>query len=194
MQIVLFSDDMALIRHWEKSIQDKCILVSDLKELYKFENSLIILNYTACEVPCEKILPILTRENKILILHRTPTLETAKKLLSHGVKGYGNAMMRSHFIAAAVETIKDGMIWLYPEFISLLINEIPERENNSNFEKLQILSEREKEVALLLKDGLGYKDVALKLNITARTVKAHASHIYQKLSIKDRIALALLLK
>jgi len=194
MKIVLFSDDIALVRHWENSLHEECTLVDELDELYKVENSLIILNFAACELPCETILSKITRTNKVLVLHRVPDLSTAKKLLAQGAKGYGNAMMRSHFIVSAVETIRDGMIWLYPEFTSMLINEIPERENNSNLQKLEMLSDREREVALFLKDGLTYKDIAEKLDITPRTVKAHASHVYQKLSVKDRVALALLLK
>ena len=38
------------------------------------------------------------------------------------------------------------------------------------------------------------KDIAKNLDITHRTVKAHARHIYEKLNVKDRLGLALLLK
>ncbi len=101
--------------------------------------------------------------------------------------------MRDHFIVSAIETIKENMIWLYPEFTTILIEDIPVKENK-NSEILNVLSDREKEVALLLKDGNIYKDVAKKLNITHRTVKAHARNIYEKLNVKDRLGLALLLK
>ena len=128
------------------------------------------------------------------MLHRTPDIDTAKFILNHGAKGYGNAFMRDHFIISAVETIRDNMIWLYPEFTSMLIADIPVKEENKNLEKLDILTSREKQVALYLKDGDTYKDIASKLSITPRTVKAHASHVYQKLAVKDRLGLALLLK
>lgn len=194
MQIVLHSDDILLIEHWEKSIQEKCVLIDEVSELKNVENSLIIINYSACNSGCEDILKVLTQKNKVLILHRTPDVDTAKYILTHGAKGYGNALMRDHFIVSAIETIKENMIWLYPEFTSMLINDIPVKNNTKNLEKLDALSEREKEVALLLKDGNTYKDVANTLNITPRTVKAHAAHIYKKLSLKDRLGLALFLK
>ena len=194
MNIVIYSDDLLLVEHWQNSLNEKSILVDSLDELKSVKNSLIIINYSACNSKCEDVLKILTAENKLLVLHRTPNVDTAKYVLTHGAKGYGNALMREHFIVSAVETIKENMIWLYPEFTTMLIEEIPKEEENPNLLKLKVLSKREAEVALLLKDGMTYKEVASKLNITPRTIKAHAGHIYKKLAIKDRLGLALLLK
>ena len=194
MDIVLHSDDMLLLAHWEESLNQKCTLVDDLYELNMLENSLIIINYSACNSICENILLRLNKKNQVLVLHRTPNIETAKRVLNAGAKGYGNALMRAHFIVSAVETIKDNMVWLYPEFTSMLIQEIPTQNENINIKKLDILSEREREVALLLKDALTYKNIAEKLEITPRTVKAHAANVYKKLAVKDRLGLALLLK
>ncbi len=194
MQVVLHSDDILLIEHWEKSLKEKCILINEINELKKVENSLIIINYSACNSECESILKILTVKNKLLVLHRTPDINTAKYILSHGAKGYGNALMRGHFIVSAIETIRENMIWLYPEFITILITDIPKSKDKFFFDKLDILSDREKEVALLLKDGNTYKDIAKSLDITPRTIKAHASHIYKKLLVKDRLGLALFLR
>mgnify|MGYP002640756864 FL=1 len=194
MKIILHSDDILLLEHWEKSIPEKCVFVDDIEELKMIENSLIILNYSACDSACENILNILSISNKVLILHRTPNIDTAKYVLGLGAKGYGNALMRAHFIVSAIETIKDSMVWLYPEFTTMLITQLPAKDDNPNLVKLNILSEREKQVALLLKDALTYKEIGIKLDITPRTVKAHAAHAYKKLAVKDRLGLALLLK
>ncbi len=194
MNIVLHSDDMLLLEHWEDSLNQKCLYVDDLEDLKSVENSLIIINYSACNSMCESILQQLNLKNRVLVLHRNPNINVAKEVLSAGAKGYGNALMKSHFIVSAVETIKENMIWLYPEFTTMLIEEIPKKDTNPNRVKLDTLSDREKEVALFLKDGFTYKDIAQKLDITPRTVKAHASHIYTKLAVKDRLGLALLLK
>ncbi len=195
MNIVLYSDDILLIDHWERSLSEKTILIDNLDDLKGITNSIIIINYSACGFKCEDILEILAAQNKVLVLHRTPNVDTAKYILTHGAKGYGNALMRDHFIVSAVETIKEDMIWLYPEFTTMLIENIPvKKTENEDSKILSVLSDREKEVALLLKDGSIYKDIAKKLSITPRTVKAHASHIYEKLNVKDRLGLALLLK
>lgn len=194
MEIVLFSDDINLLSHWERAFEKRVSICEDLEDLFELANTLIILNYSACEKSCEDILKkLILKANRVLVLHRVPDLDTAKRLLRVGARGYGNAMMRTHFISSAVETIKDGMVWLYPEFTSQLIMQIPSKEKDISTE-LEKLTQRERDVALLLKEGDTYKTIAQKLDITPRTIKAHAASIYTKLDVKDRIGLALLLK
>ena len=194
MNTILHSDDINLLSHWQNSLGEESTVFDDLEELFNLKQTLIIINYSACNGACEDVLKeLVANENRVLILHRTPTLRTAKMLLKLGAMGYGNAMMRDHFIVSAVNTINDGMVWLYPEFTSELITELPS-QNENNEEELSKLTAREKDVAILLKDGNTYKVVAQKLAITPRTVKAHAGQIYSKLHVKDRLGLALLLK
>jgi len=195
MNIVLHSDDINLLSHWEKSLDRKCELIDDLEELEKVTSSLIIINFSACHNDCDNILKVLTRNsNRVLVLHRTPELTIAKSLLRVGAMGYGNALMREHFIVSAVNAIEDNMVWLYPEFTSQLIMDIPTTDDKNDEEQLSKLTSREKEVALLLKEAYPYKEIALKLDITPRTVKAHAQNAYSKLNVKDRLGLAILLK
>jgi DNA-binding NarL/FixJ family response regulator len=195
MKIVLHSDDINLITYWEKSCKEKSIVVDDILELQNIKNSIVIINYSAISSnPKGLITSLCNSSNLVMILHRTPNINTAREVLSYGAKAYGNALMKEHFIHSAIESMKDGLVWLHPEFISLLINQVPQRQNRDVSWVLDKLSSREKEVAQLLKDGDTYKSVANKLNITPRTVKAHAQNIYSKLHVKDRLALALLLK
>lgn len=193
MKTVLYSDDINLLDHWLKSLDDSVEVVEEISALQKVQDSIIVINYTALLSKKELFKTLVDNQNRVLVLHRVPTLKTAKSLLRDGAYGYGNAMMKGHFLRAAIETIKEGLVWLYPTFTSELIQEIP--QTNKTYEHLlEPLTQREREVALLLKDGDTYKQIAQKLGITARTVKAHASSIYEKLNVPDRLALALLLK
>ena len=195
MEVVIHSDDINLLSHWQKSLNNKCKIIDDLNELLNVTSSLIIVNFSACLPSCDDVLKtLISSDNKILVLHRTPELAVAKKLLRIGAMGYGNALMRGHFIVAAVNAIEDNMVWLYPEFTSQLIMDIPTTKESDDEAQLSKLTSREKEVALLLKEAYLYKEIAIKLDITPRTVKAHAHNVYAKLNVKDRLALALLLK
>ena len=195
MKVLIHSDDINLLSYWQKSLNNECEIIDDLDELLQASSSLIIVNFSACLPNCDDILKILiSNDNKILVLHRTPELVVAKKLLRVGAMGYGNALMRGHFIIAALNAMKDNMVWLYPELTSELIMEIPTTKDSDNEEQLSKLTSREREVALLLKEAYPYKEIALELDITPRTVKAHAQSTYSKLNVKDRLALALLLK
>ena len=195
MQVVLHSDDINLQQYWAKALENSCKFVDIFEELYLEKSSLIIINYSAFnESHKGSVKKLKALGNSILVLHRTPNIETAKELLLCGASGYGNALMKAHFLLSAIDTIKEGMVWLHPEFTSQLIYQIPAKQEKNIDTLISTLSYREKDVVLLLKEGDTYKVIAEKLNITPRTVKAHASSIYTKLHVKDRLALALLLK
>ncbi|WP_321779003.1 response regulator transcription factor [Sulfurimonas sp.] len=195
MDIILYSDDINLLEYWEKAIKKDYVVFDELSELQNSFGNIVIVNYSAFNSKGkEMIIQLSKNDNLVLVLHRVPDIKVAREVLALGAKAYGNALMQEHFILSAIQTMKEGMIWLHPEFTSLLINQIPVQESRDVSFILVKLSEREKEVALLLKDGDTYKNVAQKLEITPRTVKAHAQSIYKKLYVKDRLALALLLK
>jgi DNA-binding NarL/FixJ family response regulator len=56
------------------------------------------------------------------------------------------------------------------------------------------LSEREVEVANLIRKGENNKGIAQVMNISERTVKAHLSSIFRKFEVDDRLRLAIRLK
>jgi len=195
MQVVLHSDDINLLSYWESVCSEKVAIIDDFSELLEIRNSLIVLNYSIIELKIQESIKLLKEnQNSILVLHRVPDITTGKRLLSLGANGYGNALMKPHFLLSAVDAIQEGLVWLHPEFTSLLICEIPQRQEKDVSTLISPLSQREKELVFLLKDGDTYKTIADKLLITPRTVKAHAASIYKKLQIKDRLALALLFR
>ena len=195
MKIVLHSDDINLLSYWKKVLDEECIVVDDIEELSAYSSSLIVLNYTALGSKYkETIVKLREKQNDLFVLHRVPNISKAKELLSLGVKAYGNALMKAHFFLSAIDTVKENMVWLHPEFTSELITQIPKTDENTKDKELEKLSQREKDVALLLRDAKRYKEIAELLEITPRTVKAHAQSIYKKLQVSDRLSLALLLK
>lgn len=134
-------------------------------------------------------------ENRVMILSLTPNFAEAQKFLALGAMGYGNAMMHESHLYSVYQALEEGKIWLHPDFITLMITQIHDQNNpkEKSLEILDVLSKREREVALLLGEGATHQEISDALDITVRTVKAHATAIYQKLDVKDRLALSLLL-
>jgi NarL family two-component system response regulator LiaR len=54
------------------------------------------------------------------------------------------------------------------------------------------LTDREKEVLLLIADGLSNKEIAEELHISIKTVKTHVSNLLMKCELEDRTQLAVL--
>ena len=53
------------------------------------------------------------------------------------------------------------------------------------------LSEREREVLVLLAEGLANKQIARRLGISEKTVKAHLTHVFRRIGVTDRTQAAL---
>jgi len=60
----------------------------------------------------------------------------------------------------------------------------------SNDDRRLLLTPREQEVFELLRNGLSNREIATILFIEESTVKAHAHHVYDKLGVRSRGALA----
>jgi DNA-binding NarL/FixJ family response regulator len=57
--------------------------------------------------------------------------------------------------------------------------------------RAELLTDREREVLTLLADGLANKQIAVRMEITEGTVKAHLTSVYQRIGVADRIQAAL---
>ncbi len=57
-------------------------------------------------------------------------------------------------------------------------------------EPVGILTQREKEILRLLRDGLPNKSIARQLNVSEVTVKSHLCHVFRKLGVQNRVQAA----
>ena len=57
--------------------------------------------------------------------------------------------------------------------------------------KMDRLTDREREILHLLADGASNKEIAIALNVTVATIKAHLTKMFRKLDQPDRLHLAL---
>ncbi len=132
---------------------------------------------------------------RVFVLSSTPGYVDAQRYLGLGAMGYGNALMHESHLLSAHQALREGKVWLLPDFITRMIDQIREIGNKGEAPPplLDSLTQREKEVALMLGNGATHHEISGELDITIRTVKAHAAAIYQKLGVKDRLALSLLL-
>lgn len=191
MTIFIYTNDLESAEHLKKSFIKVELIewIDDLSDLDLVHDSFIVAalgnDIRANELLLRKLV---LRDNRVLLLQRIPTLEAARFYLSSGIRGYGNVMMHPIYFEAAVETILSQMIWLHPEITARLIEEVVPKDER---QFLTLLSQREQEIAILLLEGKTNHEIGEILDITPRTVKAHTSHIYQKVQAKDRLDFAL---
>ena len=61
-----------------------------------------------------------------------------------------------------------------------------QKPNTNSTKTFFDLTEREREILQLLVDGLSYKEIGTRLNISANTAKKHVINIYNKLHVNSR--------
>ncbi len=80
--------------------------------------------------------------------------------------------------------------WHSPEVVKLVSQELPQGHHNAD--KFELLTSREKEVAVLVAEGMSNKQIAHHINVSEGTVKIHLYNAYQKLEVSNRTSLAAL--
>lgn len=134
--------------------------------------------------------------SKIVVISNMPNQTETLDALRLGAMGYCHAYSDSEVLKEVRRIIAKGGVWLGQETLQRLVKSTTQRLVNqqSNVdEHLSKLTTREQEVALQVAKGLTNKEIARKLQITERTVKAHLAKVFERLEAKDRLQLALML-
>ena len=91
-------------------------------------------------------------------------------------------------------------MWLPAEVVNAVVRVLsttldgPQNVTRAVDALLGSLTERERAVAEAVAAGLSNKEVARRLDITERTVKAHLSAAFRKLGVRDRMQLVVRLR
>lgn len=198
MKLIIYSKDLVLIDRYKNLFTNYTYeILNDYEELclkLKKENSVVLMNINECGNKIEEFLtPLVELNSFLMILDSIPEYEKGKRLVSAGVRAYGNLMIDDIHLKDAINNVMDGNIWLYPEFINETVSRMRYEANPNTIEsKLNILSHREKEVALLVLKKQSYLEISEHLNITLRTVKAHTKNIYEKFNVSNRLSFILI--
>jgi two-component system, NarL family, nitrate/nitrite response regulator NarL len=124
--------------------------------------------------------------------------QAAMGALKAGAKGYCNKDTEPSLLKKAVSVVQKGEIWVGRKTIAHLLAEFTSlsesrQKNSPQLPEIYLnyLTPREQQIAILVGDGAHNKEIAYRLKISERTVKAHLTSIFQKLQIPDRLRLGL---
>jgi DNA-binding NarL/FixJ family response regulator len=99
-----------------------------------------------------------------------------QRALAAGAKGYILKTMPPNELVAAVRRVHEGRKHIPTEVAARLAEHLSD----------EILTSREREVLRQVAEGNRNRDIAERLAISEETVKAHVSHIMEKLGANDR--------
>lgn len=119
----------------------------------------------------------------------------ALRALKAGARGILAKSATVENLMKAVRVVHQGEVWASKRVLTLAVEELAAHSIYAGHGEPAIksrLSRREQDIAQLIASGLSNQEVARRLAITEATVKAHLTHIFQKLMLRGRGQLAAL--
>jgi len=201
---ILLADDHSVVRHGiamilKESYEDLTILhASDFDQAMAFLKthsvSLVVLDISIPEgkgVQMIELIKAIQPEIKILVFSAYEEDLYAMRYLKAGADGYLNKLSsETEFRTAFKAMIEDGT-YMSEAIKNKIINASLNKKSDN---PLDILSNREIEIARLLVKGEGNLEIANKLNLQNSTVSTYKNRIFEKLSINNTVALVSLLQ
>jgi DNA-binding NarL/FixJ family response regulator len=128
--------------------------------------------------------------SRFLALSVSDAAEDVIAVIRAGARGYVTKSIAPTELADAVRRVHDGDAVFSPRLAGFVLDafasgpaapEAPSRDDD-----LDRLTPREQEVLRLLARGYLYKEIALRLSISGKTVEAHVSAVLRKLQLSNR--------
>ena len=118
---------------------------------------------------------------KVLVLSMHQRAEYLLRILQSGARGYVLKAASTEELVKAIEMVHAGETYFSPEIARLALNQFV--QGNGDGPSPTALTYREREVLVLIAEGLSNKEIATQLNVGVRTVETHRERIMRKLDI-----------
>lgn len=203
---IVLVDDQPLIRHGFSAILESEPGFEVVGEASNGSEAVELVTELAPDVVCMDVqMPVMdgiaaTREiqaagisTSVLILTTFDHDEFLFEALAAGASGFLLKTAQAEELIAAVATLARGEALLAPEVTGRVLNrfvgEAPKTEAAEipRPKELDLLTEREHEILLLVARGFSNAAIAEELFIGAATVKTHVSNAMMKIGVKDRV-------
>ena len=114
------------------------------------------------------------------------------EMLKAGASGYIPKRAAPDDLVAAIRTVSKGDTFLFPSLATQLVQDYVNKDIplvDGKQRTAAALTKRERQVLILIADGLTNPAIAQKLGISAKTVARHRENMMQKLDIHSRTEL-----
>ncbi len=131
----------------------------------------------------------------LIVLGDQPSDEEALQCFAVGARGYCNTHAVPELLQRIADVVLQGGLWIGETLMQRLLQGTARMPlpapSGSPPDWAALLTERERQVASAVAEGASNKEIARQLGITERTVKAHTGAIFEKLGVRDRMQLSL---
>jgi DNA-binding NarL/FixJ family response regulator len=196
---VLIADDQALMRTGFRMIldaQDDIEVVGEaidgadaIRRFEALSPDVVVMDVrmpTMDGIEATRRLAGLERRARVLILTTFDLDDYVYEALRAGASGFLLKDRPPEELVAAVRVIAAGEALLAPSVTRRLIEEFARRAPTAKRTELDELTDREREVLVLMARGLSNAEIARALFVAETTVKTHVGRVLHKLGLRDR--------
>ncbi len=201
---VLLADDHAILTQGTAAILSEYDFFEIVDTVYDGEKAMEVVSDARPDVlvaditmPGKSIFDI-TEEikkkgypTKVLIFSMHNTADYVFKALHYGVSGYITKFSDKEEVVKAIERVAQGEEYYSQSIMQIIVKGFKEKKHREANDQnpLNVLSKREKEVLMLIVDGLNSKQIAEKLYLSERTVSNHRANMLQKCKVNNTVEL-----
>jgi len=201
-KIILFTNMSSIQKHWDHALVEEYnrLHMKDLKELFHYlelNTSPIILMLDELSVKdIESTLEELNSFShaKILLFTSLPQVHHASRLLTKHISGYENSYLDKINLLHMLKLVESGKNWFFTDLTNYIINKYIQDNTKQEPSFIQNLTLKEKEIALMVAEGLTNKEIAHTQKLALSTVKGYLHKIFEKAGVTDRVSLAIKFK
>jgi DNA-binding NarL/FixJ family response regulator len=131
----------------------------------------------------------------VILLSADADDDRAVRALGAGARGIVLKTASAEDLIKAIRVVHEGQIWASNTVMARVVEAFATRADETHATETlmaQRLSRREQEIVRHTASGLSNQEVADKLGISEATVKAHLTHVFVKLGVRDRAQLSAL--
>lgn len=125
--------------------------------------------------------------SRVLILTTFGQDEVVFEALQAGAQGFLLKDCRPEDLIAAVHAVASGEARLDPAVTATVVALVRRSNHRSTAHPVDQLTDREREVLVLLAQGLSNAEIAAELYVSPGTVKTHVASLLAKLGVRDRV-------
>ncbi len=130
----------------------------------------------------------------VLVVSAHDEAHIVRRALDHGAAGFIPKSASPAEIGEAIRSVLDCGNWLPPTLAAAVAALPADPAGTDLASRLARLTEQQSRVLALLAEGLLNKQIADRLAIQERTVKAHVTAIFEKLKVRNRTQAGMLLR
>ncbi len=124
---------------------------------------------------------------KLLFLTAHDNKEYVHQIFQAGASGYLLKDFAVSDLISAINAVKKGDIFLSPPISRVVVQDYIRyaSSESEDFNSLNMLTGREREILQLVAEGNTNKEIARLLKLSTKTVEVHRFHVMEKLHIRD---------